>query len=62
MTVTEGMMVTVLINIDTGILPGNLTLMITDGTANFKEDYYVPSPLIAYPTEGRKGIMYPIFN
>ena len=43
MTVTEGMMVTVLINIDTGILVGNLTLMITDGTTTMcKSKCYIP--------------------
>ena len=31
-TMAEGMTVTLVINIDTGILVGNLTLMITDGT------------------------------
>ena len=34
MTVVEGMMLTVVLNIDTGILVGNLTLMVTDGTTS----------------------------
>ena len=33
-TVVEGMMLTVVLNIDTGILVGNLTLMVTDGTTS----------------------------
>ena len=34
MTVVEGTMLTVVLNIDTGILVGNLTLMVTDGTTS----------------------------